>query len=105
MDYELIIVIINRGFSDDVMDAAREAGATGGTILNARGSGSHKAEEFFGIAIQPEKELVMILVPKELRSGIMTAVCGRAGLNTPGKGIVFSLPVSDVLGLSKQETK
>ena len=62
MDYELIVTIVNRGFNDVVMDAARQVGARGGTIINARGAGAHEAEKLFGIPIQPEKEIVLILV-------------------------------------------
>ena len=57
--FELIVAIVNRGFSDLVMDAARKAGASGGTILHGRGTGVHEAAQFFGVAIQPEKELVL----------------------------------------------
>ena len=60
--FDLIVTIVNRGFADEVMNAARAAGAHGGTILWARGSGVHETEKFFGISIQPEKELVLILV-------------------------------------------
>lgn len=100
-NYELIIVIICRGYSDVVMDAARRAGATGGTVINARGLGSKTAEKFFGITIQPEKELVYILAPESIRGDIMREVCKDAGLNTAGKGIAFSLKVDDVLGIVK----
>lgn len=61
----LIVTIVNRGYSDEVMDAAREAGAQGGTILYSRGAGVHETETFFGIPIQPEKELVLILAKEE----------------------------------------
>ena len=101
-NYELIIVIICRGYSDVVMDAARRAGATGGTVINARGLGSKTAEKFFGITIQPEKELVYILAPESIRGDIMREVCKDAGLNTAGKGIAFSLKVDDVLGIVKR---
>ncbi len=103
--FELIVAIINRGFSDLVMDSARASGATGGTILNARGTVVDKAQTIMGISIQPEKEIVMILTKVEKRDSIMEAICKSAGLNTPGKGIVFSLLVEDVLGVNLNETK
>lgn len=103
--FELIVCIINRGFSDAVMTAARGAGARGGTILHAKGTGSHEVERFFGITIQPEKEIVLILVPKEIRSTVMAAVSSSCGLNTEGGGIAFSLPVEDVLGLVPGRTE
>lgn len=98
-EFNLIMTVVNRGFADDVMDAARGAGAQGGTILHARGSGIHEAEKFFGISIQPEKEIVLILVPLEKRNAIMQAICEKAGLNTQGKGLSFSMPVDDVMGI------
>lgn len=98
--FELIVAIINRGFSELVMDSARASGATGGTILNARGTVVEQAQKIMGISIQPEKEVVLILTQKEQRNEIMTGICKTAGLNTAGKGIIFSLPVDDVLGIS-----
>ena len=98
MEFDLIITIVNRGFSELVMDAARSVGASGGTILHARGTGIHEAEKFFGISIQPEKELVLILTAHDERQIIMQAIAEKAGLNTPGKGLAFSVPVDDVVG-------
>lgn len=97
--FDMVMTIVNRGFSDDVMDAAREAGAHGGTILHARGSGIHEAEKFFGIAIQPEKEIVMVLVPHDIKNAVMQNICEKSGLNTQGKGLSFAMPVDDVMGI------
>ena len=97
--YEMVICVINSGFSETVMAAAREAGARGGTIIRGRGTANPEAEEFFHITIQPEKELVLILVPQEVKDGILTAIYQAAGLNTAGQGIVFSLPVDRTAGL------
>ena len=94
----LIISIVNKGYSEELMNAARSAGASGGTIMHARGTGSAEAEKIFGITIEPEKELVMILTKDESRQDIMKAIYSAAGLATRGKGIAFSLPVDDVLG-------
>lgn len=98
MEFELILTIVNRGFADEVMDAARDAGATGGTVLYARGTGTREAEKFFGITIQPEKEVVLILASKEQRNPIMQAVCKHVGLDSAGHGISLSLPVDEVVG-------
>lgn len=98
--YELIFTILNRGFSDLAMDSARQSGATGGTIITARGTGAKEVEKLFGLTISQEKEIILILTPKEKRNDIMSAICKSAGLNTQGKGIAFSLPVDDVLGVS-----
>lgn len=101
MQHELILTIINRGFADLVMDAAKAAGASGGTVIHARGTGVHEAEKFFGIIVQPEKELVLILVDREKRNAIMTAICSHIELKEAGQGISFSLPVDHVIGLAE----
>ena len=101
MRYDLIITIVTRGFADSVMDAAKAAGAFGGTVLYGRGTGIHEAEKFFGIIVQPEKELVLILAENGKKNDIMTAICKGAGLHKEGKGICFSLPVETVMGISR----
>ena len=100
MDYEVILCIVNTGFTDVVMAAAREKGARGGTVIHGRGTANKEAEAFFHISIQPDKELVMILVPAELKDAVLHAVYGAAGLKTAGQGIAFSLPVTNVVGIS-----
>lgn len=95
---ELIFCIINEGFSDLVMDAARREGATGGTLFHARGTGNEEMEKFFGISITPEKEVVLIVVPSEAKDRIVSAIYKDAGLDTKGQGIIVTLPVSSVIG-------
>ena len=97
--FELIVVFVNQGFSDIIMDAARNEGARGGTIVHARGTGTKDMEKRFGIIITPNKEMIMILVSKEIKENVMNAIYKVAGLANDGQGIVFSLPVSDVVGL------
>ena len=97
--FDLIITVVNRGFTDDVMHAAKSAGATGGTIMHARGTGIHEAERFFGVSIQPEKELVLILIEREKKQDVMRAICLEAGLSTEGRGLSFSIPVDDAVGI------
>ena len=99
--YELIFCIVNTGFSGTVMDAARSAGATGGTLLRARGSAGKEAEEFFHIQIEPEKEIVMILAPADIKDDIMSSIYKQAGLASAGQGIIFSLPVTRTAGLTQ----
>ncbi len=99
-DHELIMCIVNTGFSDTVMSAAKEKGARGGTVLHARGTANKEAEEIFHITIQPDKEIVMILVPSEIRDDVLHAVYQAAGLKTAGQGISFSLPVTHAVGLT-----
>ena len=98
--HEVIFCIVNTGFSDEVMDAAREYGARGGTVIRARGTANAAAEKLFNIAIQPEKEIVMILVEAKIKNDILHALYRAVGLNTPGQGIAFTLPVENVVGLS-----
>ena len=95
---ELIFCIINSGFSDLVMDAAKREGATGGTIFHARGTGNQEMEKFFGISITPEKEVVLIVVSSESKDRIVSAIYKDAGLDTKGQGIIITLPVSSVIG-------
>lgn len=99
-EHELIMCIVNEGFSDLVMDTAREVGARGGTVLNARGTANKEAEKFFSIDIQPQKEIVMIVVHKTLRDEILHALYKEVGLNTPGQGIAFAMPVDNVVGIA-----
>ena len=99
--HECIVCIVNAGFSDAVMDAAKEFGARGGTVVHARGTASQEAEKFFQITIQPDKEIVMILVPAEIKDDILHALYRAVGLKTPGQGIAFSLPVDGVVGLTE----
>ena len=100
--YECVLCVVNHGYADLVMESAKRVGAKGGTILSARGTGNRDNEEFFGITVTPEKDIVMILVPKTIRDKVLEAVNEAAGMMTKGLGIAFALPVSDVVGI--QET-
>ncbi len=102
---ELIVVIVNSGFEEKVMSAARSVGARGGTIFNARGTAqSQDLVKFMGITLHPNKEIVFILSSKESRDDIMTAIKKETGLATEGAGIIFSLPVDSVMGINFGET-
>ena len=103
--HEVIFCIVNSGFSEAVMDAAKEFGARGGTVIRARGTANSEAEKLFGITVQPEKEVVMILVPTKIKNDILHALYKEVGLQTPGQGIAFSMPVDNVVGLSSEEPK
>lgn len=96
---ELLIVIGNRGYSEQIMDAAREAGATGGTVIHANGTGMKRAERFFGISLSSERELILIVSATAKKSAIMQSIMKKAGLETDAKAVVFSLPVTDTAGL------
>lgn len=92
---ELIVCIINNGYSDLVMQAAKKKGAKGGTIFHARGTGNTDTEKFFGIKISPEKEIVLIVVYEEIKDDVISAIYEDAGLDTKGQGIIFTLPIED----------
>lgn len=98
-DYELVVCIVNEGFADAVMEAARGVGAKGGTVIRANGTANKEAEKFFGIVIQPNKEMLMILVPSAIRSAVLDELYRKVGLNTAGQGIAFSLPVDATVGI------
>ena len=98
-DHEVVFAIVNSGFAEDVMEVAREQGVRGGTILNARGVAREKDVAFFGITIQQEKEILMMVVEKEIKDKVLNALYSQMGMAKQAKGIAFSLPVSDVAGL------
>lgn len=98
---ELIIVVMNEGFSDRVMDAARGAGATGGTLLHAKGTGRKKAEKFYGVSLAEERDMVYILADAKKKSDIMKAINAECGMETEVGAICFSVPVSEVAGIRK----
>lgn len=97
--HELIITIISEGHSDEAMDAAKAAGAKGGTLVHAKGLGSAEAAKFLGITIQPEKEIILIITEQKNKAAIMENINKAVGLHTPGKGIMFAIPVDDTVGL------
>ncbi len=105
---ELIIAIVNKGYSDLVMAAAVKGGARGGTIFNAHGTGNPEMEKFFGVPIHPEKEMVFIIVDKKIKDKCLLNIYQDAGLESKGQGIAFSLPVEDMVGftpIQKEENK
>lgn len=97
--HELIMVIANQGNSELVMDAARSAGAYGGTIIHAKGTGKEAAEKFMGVSLAAEKEMIFIVTKTSQKNAIMKSIMEKAGLSTRAKAIVFSLPVTDTAGL------
>ena len=98
-EYELIVVISQQGYTDIIMDAARGAGAYGGTIIHAKGTGNAETEKFMGVTIAAEKEIVYIVSKAKEKNNIMKAIMEKAGLNSKAKAICFSLPVNDTAGL------
>lgn len=100
-DYEMINVIVNKGYAEDAMDAARKAGAGGGTIIGARGTAKEGDSKFFGVEIVPEKEMLMILVPAEKKESIVNAISSLSCFAKAGSGIVFCNAAQDFTLLGK----
>ena len=98
-NHEVIFAIVNAGYAEDAMDVAREQGVRGGTIISGRGVAKENEAAFFGITIHAEKEVLMMVVEKEIRDNVLNALYKQMGMGKKAQGIVFSLPVSDVAGL------
>ena len=108
--HEVIFAIVNSGYADEAMEVAREQGARGGTIISGRGVAREADAAFFGITIHADKELLMMVVEKEVRDRVFHALYNQMGMQKKAQGIVFSLPVSHVAGLAmptpeKEETE
>lgn len=101
--YELLVVILNQGYTEMIMDAAREAKATGGTVIHAKGTGMKKAEQFLGVSLAVEKEMIFMVTKQEDKNPIMRAIMDKAGLESKAKAIVFSLPVTETAGMRLME--
>ena len=104
-EHELLVVISEQGYSETGMDAARRAGAGGGTVIHARGTGMKQAEKFLGISLASEKNLIFIVADTRQKDAIMASIMREAGLETKAKAIVFSLPVTDTAGLRLLEER
>ena len=101
--YELLVVIANQGYTELIMDAAREAKATGGTVIHAKGTGMKKAEQFLGVSLAAEKEMIFMVVKRDDKNPIMRAIMDKAGMESKAKAIVFSLPVTETAGMRLTE--
>lgn len=97
--HELIVAVAEQGYTEMIMEAAREAGAYGGTVIHAKGTGMQAADKFMGVSLAVEKEMVFIVTQTTQKNAIMQAIMEKAGLNTKAKAITFSLPVTDTAGL------
>ncbi len=97
--HQVIVCIVNNGFADEAMDAARAVGARGGTVMSARGTANIEAEKAFHIQIQPEKEMIMILVSEDIKEDVLHALYRSVGTHTPAHGIAFAMPVDGVVGI------
>ena len=98
--FQLIVTIVNRGQCGVVIDSSREAGAEGGTIITGRGSGIHEKAKLFSFTIEPEKDIVLTLVPIDRTEKVLEAIVNASNLNDPGNGIAFVIDVEDVTGIN-----
>lgn len=98
MKYALIAAVVNQGYSENVMEAARGAGAGGGTVIPGRRTGSEEAIQFWGMSIQEEKEMILIITEQENKLKIMQAISAKCGLHSEADGLVLSLPIDTVIG-------
>lgn len=103
-NHEVIFAIVNAGYAEDAMHIAREHGARGGTIISGRGVAREKEAAFFGITIHAEKEILMLVVEKEIRDQILHALYKQMGMQQKAQGIVFALPVSEAAGLTTADS-
>ena len=101
-DYELVVLIVSEGYASIAMDAAKRVGASGGTLINGIGLGSSEAKKFLGITIEPEKDVVLIITPREEKLKVMEEVTKDVGLSHEGRGVLFAMPVDNVVGLSER---
>ena len=98
--YELIVTIVKEGYSDLVMQAAKRVGCTGGTVISGRSLGSSRTI-FMDLAIEPEKDIVLNIVPHEITKDVMKSITKEAGVKTEARGLLISLPIDKVSGLQE----
>ena len=100
--YELVVCIVNKGFNEQVMITAKGCGAKGGTVINARGTAKEDIASKFDYIVTPEKEIVLIVVPVEIKDELLHALYKDIGMHTPGQGIVFTMPIDETAGIGKK---
>ncbi len=105
MRFKLIVVSVKRDMTDHVVDAAREAGATGATIIPARGSGREAKKTFFGLTIEGAVDVILFVVEEHVCSTILDALSVKCKLHEPGVGIAFSVPIEELAGMESQMLK
>ncbi len=97
--FDVIITIVDKHYSEQVVQASKEAGAQGGTILHGRGTGAHETKKLLGIPIEPEKEIVLTVVPQRISDDVFTAIVRKAELDKPGSGIAFVVDAKKTAGI------
>ncbi len=104
-DFDLIIIIVKKGFSEKVVKVAQSVGAKGSTVINGRGSSIHETTRILGVPIEPEKEIILIVVEDKDTNIILNEIIDKVGLNEPGVGIGFVLDVERVIGIHETQNK
>ncbi len=99
VEFDLIVTIVRMGFSEKIIEASRQAGAEGGTIIFGRGTGVHEKKKLLGIPVEPEKEIILSVVPEDRSQQILEAIIKAGELDKPGTGIVFVLELKQVAGI------
>jgi nitrogen regulatory protein PII len=102
MRFKLILASVKTDISDQIVDSAKEAGATGATIIPARGTGIHEAKTFFGLTLEAQTDIIMFLIEEHLVQNILDAISKAGELHKPGTGIAFVLPIEKAIGLESQ---
>jgi nitrogen regulatory protein PII len=100
-DFDLLVIIVKKGYSEKVVKAAQAVGAKGSTVINGRGSSVHENKKILGVPIEPEKEIVLIVVEDKDTDKILNEIVSKVNLNEPGVGIGFILDVERVVGIHK----
>jgi len=99
IEFDLIVTIVRMGFSEKIIEASRQAGAEGGTIIVGRGTGVHERKKLLGIPVEPEKEIIFSVVPRDRTQQILEAIVRAGELDKPGAGIAFVLELKQVAGI------
>ncbi len=105
MKFKLIMAFVKPSITDSVVDAMKEAGATGATIVPARGTGIHEAKSFFGLSIEDQTEIIVFLVEEHVVENLIQVIHKAGKFDQPGTGIAFVLPVEHIVGLESQMKK
>lgn len=105
MQFKLIFALVKPNISDNVVDAMKKAGATGATIIPARGTGIHEAKSFFGLTIEDHTEIILFLVEEHIVEKFMKVISKAGEFDKPGTGIAFVIPVEHIIGLESQMKK
>ena len=102
MDFKVILASVKPDYTDHVVDAGKAAGATGATIIPARGTGIREAKSFFGLTLETQTDIIMFLLGSHLVDPVLQAIQNAGEFHKPGTGIAFVVPVDQVIGLESQ---